>query len=84
MLEKAKESATGALAALGQARTRVVAQPTAARVADALRDRAIPFLFVSGYGRESLPVDFNDIPILQKPFDHEQLVHCVDSLMDNR
>ena len=53
-------------------------------VADALRDRAIPFLFVSGYGRESLPVDFNDIPILQKPFDHEQLVHCVDSLMDNR
>ncbi len=53
-------------------------------VADALRDRAIPFLFVSGYGRESLPADFTDIPILQKPFDHEQLMHCVDSLIDSR
>lgn len=52
-------------------------------VADALRDRAIPFLFVSGYGRESLPTDFTDIPILQKPFDHEQLVQCVDTLVDS-
>ncbi len=53
-------------------------------VADALRYRDIPFLFVSGYGRESLPVDFVDIPILQKPFDHEQLVRCVHSLMQRR
>ena len=53
-------------------------------VADALRFRDIPFLFVSGYGRESLPVDFVDIPILQKPFDHEQLVRSVHSLMQGR
>jgi DNA-binding GntR family transcriptional regulator len=45
---KAKESASGALAALGQARIRVVAQPTAARVADALREQISAGQFAPG------------------------------------
>src|SRR6476620_1712582 len=42
------ESVTGALAALSGARTRVVVQPTAARVADALREQISDGLFPPG------------------------------------
>ena len=37
-------------------------------VADALRERGIPFLFATGYGRPGLEERFRDCPILQKPF----------------
>jgi DNA-binding GntR family transcriptional regulator len=45
---KSGESVTGALAALSGSRTRVVAQPTAARVADALREQISDGLFPPG------------------------------------
>ncbi|MFB2552788.1 response regulator [Ensifer soli] len=50
-------------------------------VAGALADRAIPFVFVSGYGRENLPVDFDDIPIIEKPFNPDELLRRVDSMI---
>jgi len=36
-------------------------------VADALRERGIPFVFTSGYGADGLPPRFHDVPSLSKP-----------------
>ena len=33
-----------------------------------LRELGVPFVFASGYGREGLPAEFNDCPVLQKPY----------------
>ncbi len=38
-------------------------------IADALSSRNIPFLFASGYGRESIPPRFHNADVLQKPYD---------------
>ena len=37
-------------------------------VADALRERGIPFLFTTGYGQQGLPERFADAPVLAKPY----------------
>ncbi|HET7348469.1 MAG TPA: hypothetical protein VFJ10_14130, partial [Acidobacteriaceae bacterium] len=37
-------------------------------VADALAARSIPFIFATGYGRDSLRPPYDDRPLLQKPF----------------
>lgn len=37
-------------------------------VADALRSRGIPFLFLTGYGRAGIPAEYADCRVLQKPF----------------
>ena len=37
-------------------------------VAEDLARRRIPFVFVTGYGRESLPQEFSDRPVISKPF----------------
>lgn len=42
-------------------------------VARKLIERGIPFLFVTGYGRESIDSNFQDVPILQKPIVREGL-----------
>lgn len=36
-------------------------------VADAFRERRIPFIFVSGFGRNGIRGDYADIPLLDKP-----------------
>lgn len=38
-------------------------------IAEALRTRAIPFIFVSGLDPESLPEAWRDVPVLTKPLD---------------
>lgn len=43
-------------------------------VAAALTRRNIPFSFVSGYGRESLPPAFAQAPVIGKPFTPRQLL----------
>ncbi len=43
-------------------------------IAEALARRGIPFLFLSGYGPEHLPVAFNSRPLLNKPFDRSNLL----------
>lgn len=43
-------------------------------VAEALEARSIPFLLVSGYGRNAVPVDRPHWPICDKPFRVEELV----------
>jgi CheY-like chemotaxis protein len=37
-------------------------------VAAKLRETGVPFVFASGYGREGLPSDFADCPVVQKPY----------------
>jgi len=37
-------------------------------VAEALRRRGIPFVFASGYAPGSLHADFQDVPVLRKPY----------------
>ena len=43
-------------------------------IAAALTRRNIPFVFVTGYGREALPESFGHAMMLTKPFTQEQLL----------
>ena len=47
------------------------------RVADALKARAIPFAFVSGYGREQLPAAYQDAQLVKKPFTGRDLLAAI-------
>ncbi len=51
-------------------------------VADALAARGVPFVFVSGYERETLPEAHRDAPLLQKPFRREQLLAMTRALFE--
>jgi CheY-like chemotaxis protein len=46
-------------------------------IAGALAARNVPFLFVTGYGPESLPKAFAKAAMLSKPFGQEQLIAAV-------
>jgi DNA-binding response OmpR family regulator len=46
-------------------------------VAEAVSERGLPCLLVSGYPRASLPERFRDYPFLEKPFAKEALVEAV-------
>ncbi len=46
-------------------------------VADALTRRGIPFAFVSGYGRDRLPADYQQAPLVRKPFTGKDLLDAV-------
>jgi len=45
--------------------------------ARALRQRRVPFVFLTGYGREILPEGFDDVELLQKPVDPRTLIDAV-------
>jgi len=49
-------------------------------IADELRKRAIPFIFLTGYASWAAP-DYHDVPVLQKPFDQETLLPTLASLL---
>jgi CheY-like chemotaxis protein len=42
-------------------------------VADALKALDVPFAFASGYGRNGLPAEWANNPVIQKPFDLTRL-----------
>lgn len=50
-------------------------------VADILKKRGLPFVFVTGYGERSLPEPYRDRPALQKPFQAEQLEAALSGLL---
>lgn len=50
-------------------------------VADALRARAIPFVFATGYGTKELAERFRDTPITQKPFHRDDLERALGIAM---
>lgn len=43
-------------------------------IAAALTQRNVPFAFVTGYGRDSLPASFRAAPVIAKPFTAERLL----------
>ncbi len=53
-------------------------------VADMLRERAIPFIFASGYGSTGLPSRFRDSPALQKPFGYQTLAEALHTALANK
>jgi CheY-like chemotaxis protein len=51
-------------------------------LAAALTRKNVPFVFVTGYGQESLPRSFSTAPMLAKPFSREQLLRAVAPLIE--
>jgi PAS domain S-box-containing protein len=49
-------------------------------IAAALTRRKVPFIFVSGYGRENLPRAFLGATVITKPFKHDQLIEAASQL----
>lgn len=45
-----------------------------------MRDRKVPFIFVTGYDPDVIPEDMQDIPQLQKPIQMMQVVEAVSQL----
>jgi two-component SAPR family response regulator len=50
-------------------------------VMDMLENGKVPFVIVTGYSRETLPVRFQKKPYLGKPFSHLDLVLAVDEAL---
>lgn len=50
-------------------------------VADALSARGIPFVFATGYGDVDLKTLFPDIPTIAKPYDPDDVVSALSSLI---
>ncbi len=50
-------------------------------VAEILAKRGLPFVFVTGYGENSLVDPYRDRPALQKPFQAEQLKAALEKLL---
>ena len=60
----------------------------AGTVAESLIDRKVPFVVVSGYAREHLPLSMAHAPLLPKPFEGATLVAlvqraCTESVRQN-
>jgi CheY-like chemotaxis protein len=49
-------------------------------VAAVLRERQIPFLFLTGYGEDAIHNDFDKMPIVKKPFTLEQIQSVIRQL----
>jgi CheY-like chemotaxis protein len=54
------------------------------QIAAALTRRRVPFLFVTGYARESLPQAFRKVALLSKPFTKTQLLEAAAGLVERR
>jgi PAS domain S-box-containing protein len=50
-------------------------------VAEALVARGIPFLFVSGYGRDHLPTGLDAVTVIDKPFDARTLAAALHQVL---
>ena len=49
-------------------------------IAEALAARGIPFVFSTGYGKQSLRAPYSDRPALQKPFERHDLQRLLAEL----
>ncbi|MBO3761990.1 response regulator [Ciceribacter sp. L1K23] len=49
-------------------------------VADRLRERGIPFMFASGYGKAGLIEPYLDAMVVQKPFEPDQIANALTGL----
>lgn len=46
-------------------------------VADALRERGVPFVFATGYDAAAIPAPYREVPRWEKPFDASKLVQAL-------
>jgi two-component SAPR family response regulator len=53
-------------------------------VADYLAAQNIPFVFVSGYGRESIESRFAGVPLLNKPVERQRLKAALAGCLEPR
>jgi DNA-binding response OmpR family regulator len=53
-------------------------------VAKALRERGLPFIFLTGYVVDAVPSEFRSVPILEKPFTDGELTLQVQRLAGER
>jgi CheY-like chemotaxis protein len=53
-------------------------------IADMLEQRGIPFLFVTGYGAESMRGRYADHPRVLKPVDDAELIEALVKLVDGK
>jgi len=51
------------------------------KLAEALKDQEIPFVFVTGYDQDVIPPEFDRIPRLEKPVPLRQIVGAVARLV---
>ena len=51
-------------------------------VADALSERNVPFLFVTGYGANSLPREYTERPHICKPFRMAELLGALSGVVN--
>ena len=50
-------------------------------LADSLKARGIPFLFITGYDEDVIPPEFADVERLQKPVALRQMIEAVSKLV---
>jgi CheY-like chemotaxis protein len=50
-------------------------------VADALRERGVPFVFATGYDQSAVPVEYEDVPRWEKPFNPQDLAKMLPSIV---
>ncbi len=50
-------------------------------VADALAARGVPFVFSTGYDKDSLLDDYRSVPVLQKPYQPTELIDELAKLL---
>src|SRR5258708_3873686 len=50
-------------------------------IAAALSRKNVPFAFATGYGRKALPQSFQEAVILQKPFNHDEVLAVIEVLL---
>lgn len=48
--------------------------------AEILRQRGVPFAFVTGYGEQGVRPDLRDAPVLSKPIDPVRLTRLIEGL----
>jgi CheY-like chemotaxis protein len=50
-------------------------------IADALTARGVPFTFSTGYNKDSMPEEYRDFPMLQKPYNRLKLGKILEKLL---
>ena len=53
-------------------------------VADALAARGVPFVFSTGYDKDTLLDGYRSVPVLQKPFHRSELSHTFSKLLTSK
>jgi hypothetical protein len=53
------------------------------KLAEVLKDQGIPFVFVTGYGHDVIPGEFDDIERLEKPAHLRRIVSAIAKLVDS-